>query len=399
MEMSALSGIRVLELGQVMAGPFCAMQLADMGADVIKIEPPGGEPTRNMGGRAGENGTAFAALNRGKRSIVLDLKTTEGRDALIRLASSADILIENFRPGVMRELGVDYASLSVHNPRLIYASISGYGQTGPHAGKGGFDLIAQGVSGVMSVTGEPGRPPAKAGIPVTDLAAGLFAATAILAALHYRASTGRGQHIDTSLMEAGLALSVWEAAQFFAEGVAPLPLGSGHRFLSPYEAIRCADGYVTIGAGTDRLFATFSELLGHPEWATLPDFATAAARVANRSALISRIEEVTTKESASFWLARFEERGIPCGPINTYADALADPQVLARKMVVELEHPTHGRVRTIGPPVKMSVTPPAIRRRAPMLGEHTAEVLREAGFNDAEISRITSDAHKDHQDT
>jgi len=386
--MRALDGIRVLEVAQVMAGPFCAMQLCDMGADVIKVEPPGGDPTRHMGARRGLDSAGFAALNRGKRAIVLDLKTGAGRQAFLRLAARSDILIENFRPGVMRELGLDYAALSARHPPLIYASISGYGQTGPDAHKGGFDLIAQGVSGLMSVTGEPDRPPVKTGVPLTDLGAGLFALAAILAALHHRDRTGRGQHIDTSLLEAGLALSVWEAAEFFAGGVTPQPLGSAHRFLAPYEAIRCSDGFITIGAGTDRLFGELCDLLGHPEWMTRPEFADASARVQHRAALASRIEAITSADTRAHWLGQLEARGIPCGPINTYADAFADPHVRARNMVVEIDHPALGTLQTLGSPIKMSETPPVVGRRVPRLGEHTREVLREAGLTDDEIMKL-----------
>jgi formyl-CoA transferase len=383
---SALRDLRVLDVTQVMAGPFCAMQLSDMGADVIKVEPPEGDPTRHMGARTGTDSTGFAALNRGKRGIVLDLKSAAGHDAFVRLARRTDILIENFRPGVMRALGLDYPTLSAHHPGLIYASISGYGQTGPDAPRGGFDLVAQGVSGLMSVTGEPGGPPVKTGVPLTDLGAGLFALAAILAALHHRDRAGRGQHIDTSLLEAGLALSVWESAEFFADGVAPKALGSAHRFLAPYQAIRCADGYITIGAGTDRLFAALCGELGHPDWAVEPEFASAASRVRHRDALAERIERVTSAHSKAHWLARFDARGIPCGPINTYAEAFDDPQVRARGMIVELDHPSLGRTRTLGSPIKMSETPTRVDRRAPKLGEHTREVLREAGLTDDEIA-------------
>jgi len=386
----ALEGIRVLELGQVMAGPFCALQLCDMGADVIKVEPPDGDPTRQMGARAGTDSMCFAAMNRGKRGIVLDLKSAAGRDTLVRLAARADIFIENFRPGVMRSLGLDYPALSAVNERLIYASISGYGQTGPDRSKGGFDLVAQGASGLMSVTGEPGGPPVKAGVPLTDLGAGLFALAAILAALHYRHRSGRGQYIDTSLLEAGLALSAWEAAEFFASGAAPQPMGSAHRFLAPYQAIKCADGYVTIGAGTDRLFADLAALLGHPEWSGMAEFASTSARVRNLPALIGRIEAVTADRPKAHWLAAFEARGIPCGPINTYPDAFADPHVQSRGMVVTHEHPTLGHIRSLGSPIKMSETPPRVERRAPLLGEHTGEVLREAGFTDEEIAGFSA---------
>ncbi len=249
-----LEGIVVVDATQVMAGPYCAMLLADMGARVIKVEPPAGDSTRAMaGGVAGES-HAFNGVNRGKQGLVLDLRSADGREVFHRLVRRADIVVENFRPGVMARFGLDYAALSADQPGLIYASISGYGQTGPWAGRGGFDLVAQGVTGIMSVTGEPGRPPVKAGLPITDLGAGLFALAGILAALHHRDRTGHGQHIDTSLMEAGLALSVWEAAEYFGGRGVPGPLGSAHRMSAPYQAFRCADGYVTVGAANQRTF-------------------------------------------------------------------------------------------------------------------------------------------------
>jgi crotonobetainyl-CoA:carnitine CoA-transferase CaiB-like acyl-CoA transferase len=384
--LTALEGIRVLDVTQVMAGPFCAMQLCDMGADVIKVEPPEGDSTRRMAGAAGTDSPGFNAVNRGKRGIVLDLKSASGQDAFRRLLRRTDIVIENYRPGVMRSFGLDYASLAAAHPGLIYASISGYGQTGPDAKKGGFDLIAQGVSGLMSVTGEPGRAPAKVGVPLTDLGAALFALSAVLAALHYRSRTGRGQYIDTSLVEAGIALSVWESAEYFATGVIPEPLGSAHRMFAPYQAIRCADGYITLGSANDRLFQRLCDLLGHPEWVADPDYANATLRVRNRAALADRIETITAEHTRQHWLARLDAAGIPCGPINTYAEAFADPQIRAREMVVEIEHPTLGRVQTPGSPIKMSETPPVVARPAPLLGEHTREVLREVGYSDEEIS-------------
>jgi crotonobetainyl-CoA:carnitine CoA-transferase CaiB-like acyl-CoA transferase len=385
---TALEGIRVLDVTQVMAGPFCAMQLCDMGADVIKVEPPGGDSTRRMAGAAGRDSTGFNAVNRGKRGIVLDLGTPRGQHVMRRLVTTTDILIENYRPGVMRRFGLDYATLAQDHSALIYASISGYGQTGPDAAKGGFDLIAQGVSGLMSITGEPGRPPVKAGVPLTDLGAALFALAAILAALHYRNRSGLGQYIDTSLVEAGIALSVWEAAEYFSQSIPPEPLGSAHRMLAPYQAIRCADGYITIAGGTDRLFQRLCEVLGHPEWMAEPDFANDTLRVRNRSALIERIEALTTREPRDTWLARFDAARVPCGPINNYAETFADPQVRARGMVVDIEHPTLGPLRTLGSPIKMSATPPVAGRRAPLLGEHTREILREAGCTESEIRDV-----------
>ena len=384
----ALSGIRVLDVTQVMAGPYCAMLLCDMGADVIKVEPPAGDSTRRMAGARGGDSPGFNAVNRGKRGIVVDIKHERGPQVVARLASTADVLIENYRPGAMARAGLGYEQLRAVNPRLVYASISGYGQTGPHGGRGGFDLVAQGVSGIMSVTGEPDGPPVKAGVPLTDLGASLFAVAGILAALHDRQRTDAGQHVDTSLVEAGVALSVWEATEYLSSGRVPQPLGSAHRMSAPYQALECADGYITVGAANDRLFARLSTLLGHPEWVADPQFANDTARVANRRALADRIEQVTRTRSRQHWLARFEAEGIPCGPINTYADVLADEQVTAREMVVETDHPTLGRLRTLGTPLKLSRTPLVTGRPAPLLGEHTTEVLGEAGYSEAEVAEL-----------
>jgi formyl-CoA transferase len=385
---AALEGIRVLDVTQVMAGPFCAMQLCDMGAEVIKVEPPGGDSARRIAGASGTDSPGFNAVNRGKRGIVLDFKSAAGQQAFRRLAPRADIVIENYRPGVMQGFGLDYGSLSAANPGLIYASISGYGQTGPDAQKGGFDLVAQGVSGLMSVTGEPGGPPTKVGVPLTDLAAGLFALAGVLAALHYRSRTGRGQYIDTSLVDAGVALSIWESADYFAAGVPPGPLGSAHRMFAPYQAIKCADGYITLGTANDRLFVKLCALLGHPEWATDPDYADATRRVRNRVPLVARIEQITVTRPRAHWLEAFTNAGIPCGPINNYAETFADPQILSREMLVQVDHPALGTLKMPGSPIKMSETPTSTRRRAPMLGEHTREVLLEAGFSDEEIRAL-----------
>ena len=384
----SLSGLRVLDLTQVMAGPFAAMILADLGADVVKVEPPGGDSTRQMPGAVGNDTPAFNAVNRGKRSIVVNLKTPQGRDIVTRVALASDILIENYRPGVMASLGLGYEKLSDHNPRLIYASVSGYGQTGPSRQKGGFDLIAQGVSGIMSVTGNAGGPPVKAGVPLTDLGAGLFAVVGILAALESRHRTGTGQRIDTSLVDAGVALSVWEATEYFSGTGVPTALGSAHRMNAPYQAIRCADGFITLGGANERIFRRICEVLGHPEWTTDPEFADNASRVRNRDALARRIEALTMQQPRDHWLALFDANEIPCGPINDYSQVFADAQVRAREMAVEVDHPTLGRIRSLGSPIKMSETPPDVRRRAPLLGEHTDAVLGELGLGAAEIAAL-----------
>jgi formyl-CoA transferase len=383
-----LDGIVVLDATQVMAGPYCAMLLADMGARVIKVEPPAGDSTRAMAGARGSDSPAFNAVNRGKSGIVLDLNAEKGREVFRRLARMSDILVENYRPGVMARLGLDYATLAAESPRLIYASISGHGQTGPWAAKGGFDLIAQGLSGIMSVTGDASGPPVKAGVPLTDLGAGLFALIGILAALHHRSSTGRGQHVDTSLVDAGLALSVWEATEYFASGQVPGPLGSAHRMTAPYQAFRCADGYITIGAANDRNFAKLARVLGHPEWIADPRFAADHQRVAHRAELAGLIESETAREPRGRWLAELEQAGVPCGPILNYEDALATPQAQAREMTLTVDHPTLGRLRSLGTPIKMPAAPLNPTRRAPMLGEHTDEVLAAAGYSSDEIEQL-----------
>jgi formyl-CoA transferase len=371
-----------------MAGPFCAMLLCDMGADVIKVESPAGDSTRRMPGAVGTDSPSFNAVNRGKRGVVVDLKQQAGQDAVRRLVASVDVLVENYRPGVMTRLGLGYEELASQHPALVYASISGYGRTGPSAGKGGFDLVAQGVSGLMSVTGEVGRPPVKVGVPITDLGAGLFAVTGILSALLVRARTGRGQLVDTSLVDAGVALSVWEATQYFSGRGVPEPLGSAHRMNAPYQAMRCADGYVTVGAANDKIFHTLCDALGHPEWAKDPDYRDDAHRIQNRVALVGRIEAVMASRSRADWLAVFETHDIPCGPINDYAEVMADAHVQARELVVETDHPTLGRIQTLGTPLKLSETPLTPGRPGPLLGQHTDEVLSEVGFSADEVAEL-----------
>ena len=384
----ALAGVRVLEFTQVMAGPFCAMLLGDLGADVIKVEPPGGDTTRRMGQRQGMESTGYWAVNRNKRGIVLNLKDRRAQDLVQTLARQADVVVENYRPGVMAGFGLDYDSLKQEQPSLIYASVSGFGSTGPYAHKGGFDLVAQGMSGIMSVTGEEGRPPVKCGIPVTDLGAGLFAEQAILAAYIHRLKTGEGQYIDTSLLEAGVALSVWESTQYFSTGGIPEPMGSAHRMSAPYQAIRCADGYINLGAANTRTWEKFAHAIGRPELLDRSEYAEDGLRVQNRHQLTQEIEAVTTQQPRSHWLAVLEEVGVPCGPISNYAEVFADPHIQARGMVQEMEHPVGGTVQVLGPAAKLSETPVRLARRSPLYGEHTAEVLAEIGCTQAEIQEL-----------
>jgi formyl-CoA transferase len=383
----ALGGLRVLDQTQVMAGPFCAMLLADMGADVIKIEPPGGETTRAMDLEAAPGVSApFLAVNRNKRGLVLDLECAEGVAVLNKLVATADVLIENYRPGVAARLGVDYPALSTINPRLIYCSISGYGQTGPYAGKSGDDLIAQGLSGIMSATGSDGGAPVKVGVPITDLGAGLFALVGILAAVRARRLTGRGQRVDTSLFEAGLALSAWEATEYWFAGQIPRGLGTAHRLNAPYQAFRASDGYFTVGAANDNLFPRFCKLLGLDHLVGDARFVDVGLRLKNRAELETLIEAVTVHQPRAHWLAQCEVAGVPAGPINSVPEALADPHVRARGMVQELTHPQAGRVSALGNPVKMSATPPVMAAAAPSLGQDTDAILRELGYAEPEIA-------------
>jgi formyl-CoA transferase len=387
----ALAGLRVLDATQVMAGPFCTMLLGDLGADVVKLEPPGGDTTRTMGGSRGNESPGFWGINRNKRGIVVDLKDARGQAIFKALAARSDVLVENGRPGAMDALGLGYQELRKESPSLIYASISGFGHTGPYARRGGFDLVAQGMSGLMSVTGEPGRPPAKCGVPVTDLTAGLLALHAILAAYVHRLRTGEGQHIDASLLEAGIALSIWESAQYFSGGGIPQPLGSAHRMFAPYQAIRCSDGYITLGAASKRTWEQLAQAIERPDLLERPEYAQATDRVQNRERLIAEIEGVTAARPRAHWLALFEKEGVPCGPILDYAEVFEDEHVRARGTVQELEHPVAGRIRVVGPAVKLSETPARVARPSPLYGQHTAELLGELGYTTDEIGALAAD--------
>jgi len=387
----ALEGLRVLELTQVMAGPFCGQVLADMGADCVKVEPPGvGDQSRRSLGFSmrGEDTAAFLAVNRNKRSIALDLKDPAQRAAFHRIAAAADVVVENYRPGVAARLEVDYDTLAALNPRLIYASISGFGQTGPYAGRPGYDLMAQGASGVMSVTGEPGGDPVKCGIPISDLSAGLFCAVGILSALAARERTGRGQYIDTSLWEGALALSIWETAELWSTGRVPAKLGSAHRLTAPYQALRTRDGHITVGGNNQKLWTRFCEEIGRADLVEDERFATNDARMANLAALVAELEAALAERDTDDWVERLLGAGVPVGPILDYAQVTDDPHTRAREMVVEVEHPVEGVVRALGVPVKLSGTPGGVRRAAPLLGEHTDEVLREYGFSADEIAAL-----------
>lgn len=380
-----LENIRVVDLTQVMAGPFCTLLLGDMGADVIKVEPPdGGDLSRSMGGAGlrmkGSDNAPFLALNRNKRSVTLDLRTPLGLEAFRALVATADVLVENFRPGVTRRLGVDYETLSALNPGLVYASISGFGQSGPYADRPGFDLIAQAMSGVMSVTGEAGGEPTKCGLPISDLAAGLYAANGVMAALLARARTRRGQHVETSLFEAALGLSVWESTEYWATGRTPQALGSAHRLNAPYQALRTADGHIVLAALTPAQWTKLCAALGRPALAEDSRFATNGDRMAHRTQLVEELEAALSGGTTDRWVESLLAAGVPAGPLWTYPQVFDDAHARARGMIEEIEHPVEGTIRTLGFPLKMLGTPMRVRRPPPLLGEHTDEVLRELGI-------------------
>ena len=385
--------MRVLELAQIMAGPTCGMLLADMGADVIKVEKlPGGDDSRGYREpRVNGVSAPFMMLNRNKRGIAVNLKHPAGRDVLLRMVRNADVLTENYRRGTLEKLGLSYDVLARANPGLIYCAVSGYGRSGPDADKGGFDLIAQGFAGLMSITGEPGRPPVKTGNPVADINAGILAAVGILAAYAHKQQTGRGQVVDTSLMEAALQQTYWQAAMYFATGESPGPTGSAHVLTAPYQAFATQDGWINIGGANQANWERIAEVLGHPEWREDPRFVSNSARMANLPALTQAMNEVLALRTRAEWTAAFDAAGVPAGPVHTLGEALEHPQTLARDMVVDLQHPQAGATKALGCPLQFSETPTRVMRPAPMLGEHTREVLRDHGYSDADIDALVVD--------
>jgi crotonobetainyl-CoA:carnitine CoA-transferase CaiB-like acyl-CoA transferase len=389
----ALEGIKVIELAQIMAGPTCGMLLADMGADVLKVEKlPGGDDTRSYTEPSvnGES-AAFMILNRNKRGMAVNLKHPAGLEVVKKLLATADVVTENYRKGTLEKLGLGWEVLKEINPRLVYCAISGYGRTGPYADKGGFDLIAQGFTGLMSVTGEPGGPPAKSGTSVADINAGIFAALGIVSALLARERTGRGQVVETSLMEAGIQQTYWQAAIFFATGKNSGPTGSAHILTAPYQAFPTADGWINIGGANQANWERIVKVIGRPELNDDPRFRTNGDRMRNLAALTPLIAERLKSRASAEWIREFEAAGVPVGPVNKIGDMLADPQVAAREMVVEVDHPKAGRTKALGHPIKFSETPGKVERAAPLLGQHTRQVLEELGYSSAEIDRLYSE--------
>ena len=387
-----LAGMRVLELAQIMAGPTCGMMLADMGADVVKVEKlPGGDDSRGYREpRVNGVSAPFMILNRNKRGIALNLKHAQGREILLRMVKDADVLTENYRRGTLEKLGLGYDVLSEVNPGLIYCAVSGYGRDGPYGDKGGFDLIAQGFAGLMSVTGEPGRPPVKTGNSIADINAGVLAVSGITAAYVHKLKTGRGQVVDTSLMEAALQQTYWHAAIYFATGESVGPTGSAHLLTAPYQAFRASDGWINVGGANQANWERIADVLGHPEWRDDPRFATNSARMENLDALTTAMNAVLVTRSKAEWIIAFDAAGVPVGPVHTIGEALSHPQTLARDMVVDLMHPQAGPTKALGCPIHFSKTPTQINRPAPMLGEHSRELLKEYRYSDAEIDTFVA---------
>ncbi|QXX74578.1 CaiB/BaiF CoA-transferase family protein [Methylovirgula sp. HY1] len=385
-----LAGVRVLDISQVMAGPFASMLLGDLGADVIKIEPPGaGDQTRGAMGfkMKGSDSLGFLNLNRNKRSVALNLKTDAGREIFYKLVETADIVIENYRPGVMQRLRCDYETLRQINPRLIYASISGFGQTGPWASRPGFDLMAQAMSGIMSVTGHPGGPPAK-GVPVADIGCGLFTIYAVLAAYIGQQQSGKGQYIDASLFDAALAFSVWDVADYWGTGAVPTALGTANRMSAPYQAVRAKDGYFVMGAPNQKLWQLLCETLDRKDLLEDPRFKDISTRLANRVALIEDLEKSFATKTSEEWVEVLLAVGIPAGPIHTYPEAFESAHGRHREMRLEIDHPIEGKVPNIGFPVKLNGTPQQVRRHPPLLGEHTEAILTELGVDAATVQEL-----------
>ena len=389
-----LAGAKVLDLTNVMSGQYCTLMLADMGADVIKIESfPDGDMSRRFDPKVNGESYCFAVLNRNKRSVALNLKTPQGMDAFRRLAKDADFIVENFRPDVKHKIGIDYAAVKKINPGVIYGSVSGFGQTGPYANKGGYDIVAQGVTGIMRMTGDPGGRPAKVGIAMNDIAAGATLLHALLGAYIHRLKTGEGQYVETSLVEAGLAWTFWEFGAFFGSGEVPIATGTRHRRSAPYQAYRTQDGYVTVGANSAKLWTDFCKVVVEkPEWLQDSRFVDLPSRLKNVDALQEEIEAVFMRNSTAHWWERLDRAGVPGGPVYTYEQCLSDPHIVAREMVVDVDHPIIGPMKAMGHPVKSTGDIASIRTPAPTLGQHTRGVLEALGYAAAEIDAMSASA-------
>jgi len=393
--MKALEGIRVLDLTRALAGPFCTLMLGDNGADVIKVEIPGtGDDTRKWGPPfIGEESAYYLSINRNKRSLTLNLQDAQAQEVFMKLAKDIDVVVENFTPGVMGRFGLDYDAVKAVSPKVVYCSISGFGQDGPYRNRPAYDQIMQGVGGLMSITGEPDGEPQKIGIAVTDIGAGMWSAFAIMAALHHREKSGEGQYIDISMLDAQVAWLTYQAAFFFANGEAPKRMGAAHPTLVPYQAFMCNDGkYINVAVGSERIWGRFCQGMGREDLKDHPDYATNSVRVNHRGAMVSMLQEIFLTRPVAEWVEDLQAANVPCGPINDLADVFADPQVLARNMYLEMPHPTLGSIKQTGLPIKFSLTPGGLDRHPPLLGEHNQEILCGiGGLSPGDLEKMQAD--------
>ena len=393
--MKALDGVRVLDLTRALAGPFCTLMLGDYGADVIKIELPGsGDDTRTWGPPfIGEESAYFLSINRNKRSLTLNFREPKAVEVFLKLVGESDVVVENFTPGVMARLGIDYETVKAVNPRIVFCSISGFGQTGPYKARPAYDQIMQGISGLMSITGDPAGEPEKIGIAVTDIGAGMWAAFSILAALRHRYETGEGQYIDIAMLDAQIAWLTYQAAFYFANNTPPQRLGKAHPTLVPYQGFMAQDGkYFNVAVGSERLWDRFCQGIGRQDLKDDPEYATNGDRVRNRAKIVPMLQEFFLTRTSTEWVTDLQAVSVPAGPINDLADVFADPQVIHREMLLEMPHPTLGSIKQTGLPLKFSVTPGGLDRHPPLLGEHNREILAGLGYSDADIAEMAAGA-------